>query len=174
MSAEITIRIGRNDDAAALLTMLDRAIAWMVARGQARQWGTTPGSEHPGWQHRVEEWAGHPGLRIAEIDGQPVGASVITAEHPPHVAPTDVRETYLYFLISDRQHAGRGVGTALVRRAADDARANGSAVLRVDCWAGAPTLVAWYERQGFVKSDTFVVHVRDSDWHGQVFTMPLA
>ena len=53
--------------------------------------------------------------------------------------------------------------------AADEARAAGAAVLRVDCWAGAPPLVAWYERQGFARSGTFDV----DGWIGQVFTMRL-
>ena len=46
----------------------------------------------------------------------------------------------------------------------------GAAVLRVDCWAGAPPLVAWYERQGFRRSGRFDVR----GWIGQVFTMRLA
>jgi hypothetical protein len=33
-------------------------------------------------------------------------------------------------------------------------------------------VVAWYERQGFVASDTFTVDVRGG-WHGQVFEMTL-
>jgi GNAT superfamily N-acetyltransferase len=152
--------------------MLDSAIAWMVERDQAMQWGTEPASEHPLWREHVREWVARPGLRTAEIDGRSVGASVIVPEPPPHVPPTEFRETYLLFLISDRRYAGNGIGAALVQRAAADAIAAGSEVLRVDCWAGAPDLVAWYERQGFVRSDTFVVDVR-GDWHGQVFEMPL-
>ena len=53
--------------------------------------------------------------------------------------------------------------------AADEARESGAAVLRVDCWAGAPPLVAWYERQGFERSGTFDV----DGWIGQVFAMRL-
>ncbi len=34
-------------------------------------------------------------------------------------------------------------------------------------WAGAPPLVAWYERQGFARSGTFEV----TGWKGQVFSM---
>jgi hypothetical protein len=60
----------------------------------------------------------------------------------------------------------------MVRRAVADARANGSKVLRVDCWADAPELVAWYERHGFVRSATFTVDVRGG-WYGQVFEMKL-
>jgi GNAT superfamily N-acetyltransferase len=168
----LTIREGRQGDAMALLTMVDGAIAWMVARGQAMQWGTEPASERPIWHERVQEWVTCPGLRIAEVDDQLVGASVLAPEAPPHVPPSEFRESYLLFLISDRRYAGSRVGAALVERAAADALAVGSEVLRVDCWAGAPDLVAWYERQGFVRSDTFVVNVR-GDWHGQVLEMHL-
>jgi GNAT superfamily N-acetyltransferase len=150
----------------------EHAIRWMVARGQAMQWGTEPASEHAGWRTHVGEWVTGPGLRIAEIDGQAVGASVIVEAPPQHVPPTKRRETYLLFLISDRAHQREGIGSALVTRAAADACAAGSEILRVDCWAGAPDLVTWYERQGFVRSGTFTVEVRGS-WHGQVFEMAL-
>jgi predicted N-acetyltransferase YhbS len=83
-----------------------------------------------------------------------------------------LRETYLLFLISDRDQAGSGIGSELVRRAVTDARAAGSHVLRVDCWAGAPGLVAWYERQGFVRSGRFTVDVRGG-WDGQAFELTL-
>ena len=41
--------------------------------------------------------------------------------------------------------------------------------LRVDCWAGAPKLVGFYEAQGFVRDGTFDVR----GWPGQVFVMRL-
>ena len=64
-------------------------------------------------------------------------------------------ERYIEALVSSRAHAGRDIGGALVRRAIEETRAAGIALLRVDCWAGAPPLVAWYERQGFHRSGTF-------------------
>jgi ribosomal protein S18 acetylase RimI-like enzyme len=97
---------------------------------------------------------------------------VIVDVPPTHIPPIGLRESYLLFLISDREEAGRRIGAELVRRAASDARARGSQVLRVDCWADAPGLVAWYERQGFVRSDTFTVDLRGG-WNGQVFEMRL-
>jgi GNAT superfamily N-acetyltransferase len=120
----------------------------------------------------VDQWVIGSGLRVAEIDGEEVGASVIGAAPPAHVPPTSLAETYLLFLISSRRQAGMGIGAELVAQAASEARAGGSEVLRVDCWAGAPTLVEWYERQGFVRSDSFTVEVR-GPWHGQVFEMRL-
>ncbi len=152
--------------------MWDKAIAWMVSRGQAQQWGKEPASQSPRCREMVRDWVHDSGLRIAQRGGRPVGASVIVGVAPTHVPPTRLRETYLLFLISDRDEAGRGIGGELVRRAVTDARASGSEVLRVDCWADAPGLVAWYERQGFVRSDTFTVDVRGG-WNGQVFEMKL-
>ena len=166
------IRDGGAGDEAALLAIWDRAVAWLVNRGQTMQWGTEPPSSLPRHRELAHRWATDPGLRIATIDDAVVGASVITPEGPGHVPPTSRTETYLLFLISDRGHAGHGIGAELVRRAAADARAAGSELLRVDCWAGAPSLVAFYERQGFVRSDTFSVDVRGG-WHGQVFEMDL-
>ena len=56
-----------------------------------------------------------------------------------------------------------------MHRAIKETRTAGLHLLRVDCWAGAPGLVAWYERQGFKRSGTFTVR----EWHGQVFSMEL-
>ena len=48
--------------------------------------------------------------------------------------------------------------------------AAGVPLLRVDCWAGAPGLVGFYEAQGFVR-DAGSFDVRG--WIGQVFSMRL-
>ena len=149
MPSALHIRNGRATDEAAVLAMWDKAIAWMVRRGQAKQWGTEPASDSPWCREMVAQWVRGSGMRIAEHESRPVGAAVVVDAAPAHVPPTDLRETYLLFLISDREVAGRGIGTELVRHVANDARACGCDVLRVDCWADAPELVAWYERQGF-------------------------
>jgi len=172
VSSVVAIRPGAESDAVALMSMWDRAVAWLVARGQTMQWGAEPVSERPGSRERALAWATSSMMRVAEIDGHTVGVSVIGDTPPSHVPAIVSRETYLHFLLTDRDHAGKGIGSDLVRRAAADAREAGSAILRVDCWAGAPSLVAWYERQGFVRSDSFTVDVRGG-WHGQVFEMIL-
>lgn len=172
MDGALRIRAGRAGDSSALLALWDDAIAWMVERGQAMQWGVEPASAIPGRRDMVRDWESGTGLRIAELDAKTVGASVIVASPPDHVPTARRPESYLLFLISARKHAGKGIGAELVRRAADEARAAGSELLRVDCWAGAPDLVAWYERQGFARSGTFTIDLRGG-WHGQVFEMEL-
>jgi GNAT superfamily N-acetyltransferase len=158
------IRRGTAADEGALLDLFDEAVAWMVARGQPGQWGERPFSERPESRARVREFAESDGLWIAQRDDEPVGA-LIVGVHPPHVAPIDRSELYIELLISARRHAGNGIGARLVRLADELALQRGVEVLRVDCWAGAPTLVGWYEAQGFTRSDTFDVR----GWKGQVF-----
>jgi GNAT superfamily N-acetyltransferase len=158
------IRPGTAADDGALLALFDEAVAWMVARGQPGQWGERPFSARPETRRRVREFAESDGLWIAERGDEPVGA-LIVGVHPPHVEPIDRTELYIELLISARRHAGNGIGARLVRLADDLAVQRGVEVLRVDCWAGAPTLVAWYEAQGFVRSDTFDV----GGWKGLVF-----
>jgi GNAT superfamily N-acetyltransferase len=161
--SELTIRRGSAADEGALLALFDEAVAWMVARGQAGQWGDRPFSERPETRARVREFAESEGLWMAEREGEPVGV-VIVGAHPPHVEPIERSELYVELLISSRRHAGNAIGARLVRFADDLAVRRGVEVLRVDCW-GAPTLVAWYEAQGFTRAGTFDV----GGWKGQVF-----
>jgi GNAT superfamily N-acetyltransferase len=160
------IRTGSAADAPAVVGLFDEAVAWLVNRGQEGQWGETPWSQRPALVERARVWAQGGGLRIAddEADPTPLGALVLGV-HPPHVEPIDEPEVYVEALVTSRAHAGRRIGAQLVAAAADEARASGAAVLRVDCWAGAPTLVGWYEAQGFVRSGMFDVR----GWKGQVF-----
>jgi len=83
------------------------------------------------------------------------------------VAPIAEPERYIDALVTSRRHAGLGVGAELIAAAVQETRAAGVPMLRVDCWAEAPALVAWYERQGFTKTGGFDV----DGWRGQVFEM---
>jgi GNAT superfamily N-acetyltransferase len=167
----LRIRNGSGADAPAVVGLFDEAVAWLAARGQDGQWGTTPWSQRPELVSRVDGWARRGGLRIAHDDGDATAlGALVLGVHPPHVEPIEEAEAYVEAVVSSRAHAGRGIGAALVAAAAQEAREAGAVVLRVDCWVGAPPLVAWYERQGFVRSGRFDVR----GWIGQVFTMRLA
>jgi GNAT superfamily N-acetyltransferase len=163
------IRRGDEDDTDWLLSLFDEAVSWMVARGQSGQWGSEPFSGSPRRIAMVGGLIDSGGLRVAECDGEPVAALVVGIA-PLHVPPPDCSELYINLLLSSRRQAGNGVGSGLVRHAVDEARARGVEQLRVDCWAGAPTLVRWYRDQGFEPTGTFDV----DGWPGQIFAMSLA
>ena len=160
------IREGTAADTAAVLALFDEAVRWLVARGQTGQWGTQPFSAVDARVARAAEWAASGGLRIA-CEGEAVIGAIVIGARPEHVSPADSAERYVEALVTSRAHAGHDIGGELVRRAIKETRTAGIPLLRVDCWAGAPSLVAWYERQGFHRSGTFTVR----DWHGQVLSM---
>ena len=163
------IREGRPADAPKVLALFDEAVEWLVARGQTGQWGTTPFSAVEARVARAAEWAASGGLRIACEGDEVIGAIVIGAR-PEWVSPAPAAERYIEALVTSRARAGQDIGGELVRRAIKETRTAGIPLLRVDCWAGAPSLVAWYERQGFRRSGTFTVK---ETWHGQVFSIDL-
>ncbi|GAA2662671.1 GNAT family N-acetyltransferase [Streptomyces lunalinharesii] len=164
---DIRIRPGGPADAPAILDMLDAAVAWMNARGNTEQWGTTPYSQKPGGAARVERYTTENAPYIAELGGAPVGALVLDSGPSPQlpIAPAGEPERYVRLLVSDRRHAGLGVGAALLAHAVEETRRAGVELLRVDCWAGGGgELVAFYERNGFTPTEPF----RSGAWPGQV------
>ncbi|MFB7630912.1 GNAT family N-acetyltransferase [Streptomyces sp. NPDC056149] len=166
----IRIRPGEPSDAPAVLGMLDAAVAWMNARGNTEQWGTTPYSRKPGGVARVERYLTENEPHIAELDGVPVGTLVLDTGPNPQVPipPAGEAERFVRLLVSDRRQAGRGVGAALLAHAVAETRRAGVALLRVDCWAGGGgELVAYYERNGFTPTDAFLA----GSWPGQVLAM---
>jgi GNAT superfamily N-acetyltransferase len=166
----VTIRAGTAGDVPTVLALMDEAVEWLVGRGQTAQWGTEPISGRGSFVSQLERWVATGGLRVAESDeGETLGALVV-GRHQPYVPPVKEPELYVILLVTSRRHAGEGVGSRLVERAIAEARAEGVHLLRVDCWAGAPRLVQWYEEQGFVPTDGFAV----GDWQGQLLELRIA
>ncbi|MFD8738620.1 GNAT family N-acetyltransferase [Streptomyces sp. NPDC059618] len=172
ISQPIRIRPGEPADARAVLGMLDGAVVWMNARGNTEQWGTTPFSTTPSLVERVDRYLTENTAFVAEAGGTPVGAMVLDTGPNPQmpIGPAGEPERYVRLLVSDRRHAGRGVGAALLARAAEETRRAGVGLLRVDCWAGGGgELVAYYERQGFTRTEPF----RSGTWPGQILARHL-
>lgn len=166
---DIRIRPGGPADAPAILDMLDGAVAWMNERGNTQQWGTTPYSRKPGGVERVQSYTTEQSPYVAELGGRPVGAMVLGDGPSPQmpIAAAGEPERYVRLLVSDRRHAGLGIGAALLAHAVEETRRAGVELLRVDCWAGGGgELVAFYERNGFVPAAPFL----SGEWPGQVLT----
>jgi GNAT superfamily N-acetyltransferase len=162
-SGETWVRPARAEDEGPLLRMLDEAVAWLVERGQSGQWGSEPWSQAEKGRRAVGSLVRDGGLHMLECDGELVGALAV-GDRFEHVQALDVPELYIRLVLTSRRFSGNKFGDRLIDEALDLARRQDVTVVRVDCWAGAPSLVAWYESQGFARSDTFNV----DGWIGQV------
>ncbi|SEH01443.1 Acetyltransferase (GNAT) family protein [Nonomuraea solani] len=159
------IRPGRDGDVPLVLSMFDSAVAWLTAQGRTGQWGDQPFTGNAKRTGQVTSWLDGGGMRIAERDnGQAAGCVVVGPAHD-YVTPATEPELYVQALVIDRCHAGHGVGRALLDWAADEARARGAGLLRVDCYAGDDgRLVAYYESCGFTRAAPFTV----GEWPGML------
>ncbi|HEX5404444.1 MAG TPA: GNAT family N-acetyltransferase [Pseudonocardiaceae bacterium] len=167
----MTLRPADVADLPAVLGLLDDAVAWLVARGRTAQWGHQPWSARPASAPRFTEMLASGGGWLAELAGEPVGVLVIGHAPPAYVAAIAEPETYVHLLVTARQHAGFGIGTTLLDHARTLARAAGTALLRVDCFAGADgKLVRYYVGAGFTPAERFTV----GDWPGQILAQRLA
>lgn len=85
-------------------------------------------------------------VAIVEIDGEIVGAVQ---------SQRDGAAAWFGVLAVDPSHAGRGVGTALVTFAEDEARAGGARTMELEVLSADPPLAhlerlaAWYTRRGY-------------------------
>ncbi|MEV0528511.1 GNAT family N-acetyltransferase [Streptomyces sp. NPDC050439] len=162
--SHITIRPAGPDDIPAVLALFDEAVAWLVSQGRTGQWGDTPWSANPKTIALVEKYLTTGSAWIAEIGGLPVGTLTLTDGPGSYIAPVDEPERYIHLLAS--RH-GTGAGAALLAHAAAETRRQGVSLLRVDCYAGGDgKLVAFYERNGFTRTESFVE--QDGTWPGQI------
>jgi GNAT superfamily N-acetyltransferase len=155
------------------LALLDRAAQWLVELGRTGQWGTAQQSTDPRRLAQSQQWAASGGFYLAWTADEAVGAMVV-GKAPAHIPPAGEPDLYVNLLVTDRRHAGEGIGAAMLDYAKDLARAQGTRVLRLDCYAGDDrALVAYYEKQGFSATETFSFDIRDTVWPGQVMELRL-
>jgi GNAT superfamily N-acetyltransferase len=160
---ELAFREGSVADEAAVLALFDESVQWLVSRGQPGQWGSEPWSTQPELCALVNRTLRDNEVRIAEHDGDVVGA-LAAGTSPPYVPGNPVPELYVALLLSTRRLSGHGIGARLLDLACEIARARGARMMRVDCWANSPALIGFYEQQGFTCQGQFDLR----GWRGQV------
>ncbi|MFC6021452.1 GNAT family N-acetyltransferase [Plantactinospora solaniradicis] len=171
---QLVIRAGDPGDVAAVLSLLDGATRWLVARGRTGQWGSASHSGNPRRVAQVRRWATDGDLYLAERSGVPVGA-IVVGDAVPHVPRATEPELYVNLLVTDRAHAGEGIGGRLLDHAEELAREQGLGLLRVDCYAGDDgALIRYYESQGFTATEPFTVQLVNRLWPGQLLERRLA
>ncbi|MFG1694544.1 GNAT family N-acetyltransferase [Nonomuraea sp. NPDC049309] len=160
----IHIRPAGPQDVPVALGMFDSAVAWLTAQGRTGQWGSRPFTGDARRTEQVTSWQRGGGMHIAERDGEPAGMISVGPAHD-YVAPAGEPDLYVQALVTDRRHAGHGVGRALLDWAAAQAAERGLGLLRVDCYAGGDgRLVAFYESCGFSRVAPF----RVGEWPGML------
>ena len=154
----VRFRTGSIEDIDAVLALFDANVTWLVERGRSAQWGSEPWSGNARLVAFVRDLLANGVVTIAEIDGDAVGASVVTDHPMPYVPAVDEPERYLKLLIASPAHRGEKIGHRLIELARERTVADGIGLLRVDCWAGGDRrLVEYYVREGFVPTQEIEV-----------------
>jgi GNAT superfamily N-acetyltransferase len=158
-----SVRVGSAADVPAVLALLDRAVEWLVAQGRTGQWGDQPWSVSEQRVSRVRGMVEGNELLVLEQDGVPVAALAHGPVAHDYVPPAPEPEDYVLLLVGDP--AVRGTGRRLLDVSWDRVRAAGTALQRVDCYAGDDgKLVRFYESAGFTRTEPFDVE----GWPGQL------
>ena len=108
-----------------------------------------------------------PWYRAVYADDEPVGFVMLSWNVPPR-PPEIIGPWFLWKLITDRRHQGRGYGAATVRLVAELVRAEGATELLTSYVAEDGGPAGFYARLGFVPTG-------DLDVNGEVIVrLPLA
>jgi GNAT superfamily N-acetyltransferase len=140
------VRQATPDDAAAVSAILSEAARWVEELD-----GTVMWVEDELAAERVASEIAAGLFFVAECDGEVAGAIRFQLQDDlfwPDL-PAGHESVFVHRLAVRRPYAGQGVSTALLRWAADRARALGKKCLRLDCDAERSQLRGVYERFGF-------------------------
>lgn len=92
---------------------------------------------------------GHPWYRAVHVDGEAVGFVMLSWDVTPR--PPDINGPwFLWKLLVDERHQGRGIGREVVARVADLVRAEGGTELLTSHVVGEGGPAGFYARLGFV------------------------
>ncbi|HEY2699264.1 MAG TPA: GNAT family N-acetyltransferase [Pseudonocardiaceae bacterium] len=130
------------DELGIVIELLEQAAVWLHEQGVTDQWSRTV---DPDWLaagiSSKETW-------LARLDGAVVGTITLNWSDPlwTDLGPTDVAG-YVHRLTVRRDT--RGLGKALLDWAADEVRAHGRELLRLDCVTWNTRLNDYYRATGF-------------------------
>jgi diamine N-acetyltransferase len=132
----------------------EAALALRVAPGQERFVG---GSVRDALADAAEYPHAKPWYRVVCAGTEPVGFVMLSwnvAPQPPEI----IGPWFLWKLLIDRRHQGRGLGSEVVRQVADLVRAQGAAELLASVVPGDGGPGGFYERLGFVPTGEFDIN----------------
>jgi 3',5'-cyclic-AMP phosphodiesterase len=130
-------------DAGPLLALREAASAWLAARS-VRQWEAGEVTlEDVREQVDAGQW------HVLREHGEPVAALRLLWQDEQVWGLQPPVAGYVHGLVVAERHRGSGVGACLLRWAAEQARARGRSLLRLDCGEENDALRRWYAEQGF-------------------------
>jgi diamine N-acetyltransferase len=132
----------------------EAALALRVAPGQERFVG---GSVREALADAAEYPHAKPWYRVVCAGTEPVGFVMISWNVEPQ-PPEIIGPWFLWKLLIDRRHQGRGFGSEVVRQVADLVRAQGAAELLTSVVPGDRGPGGFYERLGFVPTGEFDIN----------------
>jgi diamine N-acetyltransferase len=100
-------------------------------------------------EEAAESPEGNPWYRAAYLDGQPVGFVMVSRNVTPR-PPEIIGPWFLWKLLVDEGHQGRGIGRAIVEEVVERIRAEGATELLTSHVVGNGGPGGFYERLGFV------------------------
>ena len=133
--------------------LLDEATLWVTARG-FEQWPL------PFPRDEVAAAIDSGEVYVAEVNGDVVATVTLLWDDPLYWGERPADAAYVHKLAVKRAHAGRGIGSALVEWADEEAAEAGRAFLRLDCLRDNPGIRVYYERLGFEHRGDLVVNGR--------------
>jgi diamine N-acetyltransferase len=102
-------------------------------------------------EEAAESPEGNPWFRAVYVDGQPVGFVMLSWNVTPH-PPEIIGPWFLWKLLVDEGHQGRGIGRAIVEEVVERIRAEGATELLTSHVVGDGGPGGFYERLGFVST----------------------
>lgn len=120
-------------------------LALRVAPGQERFVGSTAGA----LAAAAEYPQARPWYRAVYADDEPVGFVMVSWDVEPR-PPVIIGPWFLWKIIIDRRHQGRGYGAATVRQVADIVRSAGASELLTSYVPDDAGPAGFYRRLGFV------------------------
>ncbi|TYP73760.1 MSMEG_1061 family FMN-dependent PPOX-type flavoprotein [Paenibacillus methanolicus] len=164
---ELVFKRAGEADAERILNLLTEAARWLMAQG-INQWRP--------------EYFSLDGIRSEMSEGSEyflvyrgeafVGTFLIAWSDPSAWGERDNEDSgYLHRFAVAREHAGQGIGEAVLRWAGEYIARQGRGTFRLDCMADNPRLNRLYQNAGlrFVDSVSF-----DNGWSANLYEMPAA
>jgi ribosomal protein S18 acetylase RimI-like enzyme len=142
------LRPARPEDVDTIFRWRRETAEWLAREKGTDQWST------PYPREKVERWVerGETYMGSLEPDGEPIATITVTTEGDPALwTPEELAEPAYYINKVNvvREHAGKGIGKALIEWGIAQATEAGVPVVRIDVWTTNRELQEYYERMGF-------------------------